>query len=79
MATYAKIEYTYHAENRMRERRISRLEVEAALRFGEGRPGRDGTWVYEYRTMQGTLIRVIVLEEFEAAVVITVVKLRKHT
>lgn len=71
MPIYETIAYTRHARERMDERRIHREDVELALRVGEGRPGKQGTWIFE----AGPL-RVIVREQNGTAIVITVMRLK---
>lgn len=79
MPEYDSIEFTQHALERMQERRISEDDVRIILRFGEGRPGRRGTWQYEIRSASGSGTRVIVKEFEERARVITVIRLRKRS
>ena len=71
MPIFEFVEYSTHAIERMRERRITRADVELVLRIAEGRPGESGTWVYE----RGH-VRVIVAEHSTNAVVVTVVRLK---
>lgn len=71
MPIFERIHYTEHALDRMRERGVSRADVELTLRIGEGRPGKHETWIYELGPW-----RVIVVEEVDSARVITVVRLR---
>ena len=71
MPIFEPIDYTRHALQRMQERGIGRDDVELTLRIGEGRPGKQGTWIYELGKW-----RVITVELGETARVITVVRLR---
>lgn len=71
MPIFEQIRYTRHALERMDERRVSRADVELALRIGEGRPGKRGTWIYELGSW-----RVVAAEEDGSARIITVVRLR---
>lgn len=79
MPEFEFIEYTRHARERMCDRRITPDEVEIALRFGDGRPGGSGTWVYELQSGSAAGIRVIVKEFNSSARVVTVIRLRKHS
>jgi urease accessory protein UreE len=71
MTLYEHIDISVHAARRMRQRRISREDVEVVLRFGEGRPGEEDTWIYELGH-----IRVVVVEYESSARVDTVVRLK---
>jgi uncharacterized protein YuzE len=59
---YDAIEFTHHALERMQERRLSEEDVRHILRFGEGRPGRRGMWLYEMQAASGAGTRVVVKE-----------------
>jgi hypothetical protein len=68
------ITYSRHALQRMRQRRISRDDVELVLRIGEGVPEDDGTWTYQLDRLA-----VVIVEREGAAHVVTVMRMRKHT
>jgi hypothetical protein len=76
---YDSIEFTHHALERMQERRLSEEDIRHILRFGEGRPGRRGMWLYEMRAASGAGTRVVVKEFGLSARVITVMRLRKRS
>lgn len=69
MPIFDKITYTKHAERRMRERRITREDVEFALRNGEGRPGEQDDWVFEVGRH-----RIVIVESENTARVLTVIR-----
>ncbi|HWK80136.1 MAG TPA: DUF4258 domain-containing protein [Thermomicrobiales bacterium] len=71
MPIFDKIVYTIHAQERMAERRIRHDDVEFALRHGEGRPGKSGSWIIE-----SGRYRIVIVEEGTTARVLTVVRLR---
>jgi hypothetical protein len=68
---YESIEYTWHALEQMRTRRIDYVTVELVLRHGEGRPGRHGKWIFELSNT-----RVVVVEFGSSARIITVIRLK---
>lgn len=69
MPIFEKIVYTSHAERRMRERHISKEDVEFVLRNGEGRPGEQGDWVFE-----AGRYRIVIVEKGATARVLTVIR-----
>jgi|GEM_PF-2110185 len=71
MPVFDHIEYTRHATERMQERHITVQDVAFTLRTGEGRPGKQGTWIYE-----SGRYRVVVAETGNTARVLTVVRLK---
>jgi len=71
MPKYESIHYTWHSVKQMRARRITDRDVERALEFGDGRPGKHGKWLYEFGN-----IRVVIVEEVRTARIITVIRLR---
>ena len=71
MPVYESIEYTPHALTRMKDRRITKADVELTLRLGEGRPARRDKWFFELGH-----IRVVVVEFEQSARVVTVIRLR---
>lgn len=79
MPQFETIEYTVHALERMRDRRVSHEDVEITLQFGEGRPGKAGTWVYELQSGSKVGTRVVVAESNGNARVITVIRLRRRS
>ena len=74
MPELESVEYTRHATERMAERHISREAVEMTLRFGAGRPGRAGKWIYGRAGIGGPGLRVVIVEKDGVARVITVVR-----
>lgn len=75
MPSYDAITYSWHAVQRMKQRRITAQDVELILRIGEGQYDEDdGTWTYTL----GTLAVVIV--DWDATVhVITAMRRKSHT
>lgn len=71
MPRFTRIVYTQHARQRMEERRITHEDVDLTPHTGEGRPGRQDTWLYE----RGRY-RVAVRDVDGAALVLTVIRLR---
>lgn len=71
MPQFESLRYTRHAEIRMKERKLSRLDVEMALQSGECWIDEDGLWVCELGH-----VRIIVRDEQEFGVIITAMKLR---
>ncbi|HWV35199.1 MAG TPA: DUF4258 domain-containing protein [Thermomicrobiales bacterium] len=75
MPIFDAIIYSWHARQRMKQRRIAAKDVELALRIGEGHPGDDGTWIYELGD-----IRVVIVDADDAtAHIVTVIRLRNRT
>lgn len=71
MPVFESIRYTTHALERMAERRIRPEDVEFTLRTGEGRPGKNGSWIIE-----SGRYRIAIAEEGTTAKVLTVIRLR---
>ncbi len=71
MPVFENVDYSVHAPRRMRRRRISKEDIEIVLRFGEGRPGEEETWIHELGH-----IRAVVVEYGSSARVVTVVRLK---
>lgn len=71
MPAFERIEYTRHARERMEERRIRPEDVELTLRTGDGRPGKDDSWMYEWGQY-----RVFITEHDGVALVLTVIRLQ---
>jgi hypothetical protein len=79
VAHFTNVVYTRHAIDRMQQRRISKEEVEAVLRFGEGYLDDDEFWVFEMESLHDRRLRVIVTESGDDARVVTVMRLRRAT
>ena len=76
MPIFDAIIYSWHARQRMKQRRIAAKDVELALRIGEGHPGDDGTWIYELGD-----IRVVIVDadDDSTAHIVTVIRMRNRT
>lgn len=71
MPQYDAIDYTDHALRRMARRGMQPEDVELVLRQGEGRPGPQGSWLFELGRW-----RVAVIESGNTARVLTVIRLK---
>jgi len=74
MPVFETITCSAHAEWRMRKRGFSRHDVELVLRIEDGYMQDNGTWAYELGR-----VRVVIVDNDDAAHVVTVIRLRKST
>jgi hypothetical protein len=78
LGRFESITFTNHALGRMRQRRITQLDVESIVQSGDGTfDDESGTWSFKGPSMQGRIIRVIAFDEGDSARVITAMRLRK--
>lgn len=67
------IYFTAHAEQRMRERGVSRIDIQSILRTGTvAEVQGDGRWLAQGRDQDGRTIRVVVVAE-EREIEITII------
>lgn len=71
MPQFDSLRFTQHAIARMRQRKISRADVELVFDFGEWYLNEEELWVGELGH-----IRVIVREEQDVGIIITAMRLR---